>query len=190
MALAPGPQRHGSGPDRRTRVEAVPAASFGELALPHLDAAYTLARHLVRDATVAEDVVQDAFVKALTYFGSFRGENFRAWLLRIVRNAAYDQLRASRGGIDVSLDADDAFDPPDPAEGPEATLSRKQDARRLADALAALPVTLRECLVLREIEELSYHEIGQVTGVPIGTVMSRLWRARRLLLQTRAEAAP
>lgn len=187
MRWARRPARHGAPP---ARGDAAAPGAFAALALPHLDAAYTFARYLVRDPTAAEDVVQDAFVKALGYFDSFRGENFRGWLLRIVRNAAYDQMRRDRGGIDVSLGAEDTLDPPDPADGPEAALARKQDYARLAEALAALPVALRECLVLREIEELSYQEIVQVTGVPIGTVMSRLWRARRLLLQTHAEARP
>jgi RNA polymerase sigma-70 factor, ECF subfamily len=160
--------------------------------LPNLDAAYSLARWLVRDAHLAEDVVQDAMVRGLTYFASFRGGDPRAWLMRIVRNTAYSAL-ATRQQTLRHLDtregtADEAvLNVPDPEASPEAALSDSQDAARLAQALAALPPELRECLVLKELEELSYKEIAQVTGVPIGTVMSRLWRARQMLLGSAVE---
>ena len=170
-------------------------AAFARLALPHLDAAYTLARWLLRDPVAAEDAVQDAMLRGLTYFASFRGTNARAWLLRIVRNAAHDRLAAAARAREVPLvtagEEDDIAvnEPADPADDPEAALSRRQDRAVLAAALAALPVELRECLVLREVEDMSYRDIAQVTGVPVGTVMSRLWRARRALLG-RAEANP
>jgi RNA polymerase sigma-70 factor (ECF subfamily) len=163
-------------------------AEFARLALPHLDAAYNLARWLLRDPVAAEDAVQDAMLRGLTYFASFRGDNPRAWLLRIVRNAAHDRLAAAARAREVPLvvanDADETAvnEPADPADDPEAALSRAQDRAALGAALAALPVELRECLVLRELEEMSYRDIAQVTGVPVGTVMSRLWRARRALL--------
>jgi RNA polymerase sigma-70 factor (ECF subfamily) len=163
-------------------------AEFARLALPHLDAAYNLARWLLRDPVAAEDAVQDAMLRALTYFASFRGTNPRAWLLQIVRNAAHDRLAAGARAREVPLATDAADDetemtePADPADDPEAALSRRQDRAALAAALAALPAELRECLVLRELEELSYRDIARVTGVPVGTVMSRLWRARRALL--------
>ncbi|HYZ63681.1 MAG TPA: sigma-70 family RNA polymerase sigma factor [Acetobacteraceae bacterium] len=156
------------------------AAGFEAVVLPHLDAAYNLARWLVRDPSLAQDVVQDATLRGLTGFRGFRGGDGRAWLLRIVRNVAYDMLasRAAPAG-----DETEAADVPDPADTPEAALLRRESLDQLAGALAALPLELRECLVLRELEELSYKEIAQVTGQPIGTVMSRLWRARQALLR-------
>jgi len=166
---------------------ALPVASeFERAVLPHLDAAYNLARWLVRDGTSAEDVVQDALVRALSYFGSYRGGDARAWLLRIVRNVAYGELAAHKRDVTTSLDnmGDEdasALQVADPAANPETALARQEGLTQLERALAALPTELRECLVLRELEELSYKEIGHVTGAPIGTVMSRLWRARQLL---------
>ncbi|WP_338665264.1 sigma-70 family RNA polymerase sigma factor [Pararoseomonas sp. SCSIO 73927] len=162
-----------------------PRPGFDEVVLTHLDAAYSLARWLVRDPHLAEDVVQEAVLRGLNYQESFRGEDGRAWLLRIVRNTAYTMLAARRraeGAGGEALDGEAVANLPDPAAGPEAALARQDDAARLEKALAALPVELRECLVLRELEELSYKEIAGVTGVPIGTVMSRLWRARRALI--------
>ena len=166
-------------------------AAFEQVVLPHLDAAHNLARWLVGDATLAEDVVQDAALRALGYFGSYRGGDARAWLLRIVRNAAYNALTARRRGGTTSLDGGvgpgaDGEHPvlqvPDPADDPEAALARCEGLARLDQALAALPIEWRECLVLRELEELSYKEVAHITGVPTGTVMSRLWRARKTLL--------
>jgi RNA polymerase sigma-70 factor (ECF subfamily) len=165
--------------------------SFEQAALPHLDAAYNLARWLVRDPVLAEDVVQDAIVRALTYFRSFRGGSARAWLLQIVRTTAYDRLAERRGEAARESDTDMAdLDVADPAEGPEAAMARKQGAEEVNRALASLPPELRECLVLRELEELSYREIGRVLGVPIGTVMSRLWRARQALMRVREKVEP
>jgi RNA polymerase sigma-70 factor (ECF subfamily) len=170
----------------------LPAAeSFEQVVMPHLDSAYNLARWLMRDPSAAEDVVQDAVLRALSYFGSYKGGDGRAWFLRIVRNAAYVVMSArKRGGSTTSLDdagltADGdpiAMQIADPADDPEATLSRAEGFIRLDQALAALPAELRECLVLHELEELSYKEVAHVTGVPIGTVMSRLWRARQALM--------
>jgi len=139
--------------------------------------------------------VQDAAVRALGYFASYRGGDARAWLLRIVRNVAYGALAARNRNGTMSLDgagpdadeAHPALQVADPARDPEAALTHCEGLTRLGRALAALPAELRECLVLRELEELSYKEIGHVTGVPIGTVMSRLWRARRALLPNEAE---
>ena len=162
---------------------ALPGASeFEQAVLPHLDAAYNLARWLMRDAVAAEDVVQDAVVRALGYFGTYRGGDARAWLLQIVRNVAYGAL-AGRKRADTTTTAEDdpALRVPDPAPDPEAALLRQDDLSHMGRALAALPIELRECLVLRELEELSYREISRVVGVPVGTVMSRLWRARRAL---------
>ena len=165
--------------------------------LPHLDAAHNLARWLVRDASLAEDVVQDAMVRALGYFDSYRGGDPRAWLLRIVRNAAYTALTARHRGAEVPLapppGAEDDDLPehvlPDPGDTPEAALARVEDCETISRALSSLPLDLRECLVLRELEELSYKEIAEVTGVPVGTVMSRLFRARQALAADQALAA-
>jgi RNA polymerase sigma factor (sigma-70 family) len=162
---------------------------FEQVILPHLDAAYNLARWLVRDPSTAEDVVQDAYERALKYFGSFRGGEGRAWLLQIVRNTAYSTLKAERRGMEVFLnsgtrsdDEDDVdLDVPDSSPGPEVTLLHRQDLAALDEALNALPVAWRECLILREVEALSYKEIARIMDVPVGTVMSRLARARQAL---------
>jgi RNA polymerase sigma-70 factor (ECF subfamily) len=162
--------------------------NFEQVMLPHLDSAYNLARWLVRDPSIAEDVVQDAYERACKYFAAFRGGSGRAWLLQIVRNAAYSTLKARRG-MEVSLSsgtraADEDgidMDMPDPSPGPEATLAQRQDLAALDDALNALPVAWRECVILREVEALSYKEMARIMDVPIGTVMSRLSRARQTL---------
>ena len=153
------------------------ADRYEKVVLPHLDAGTNLARWLTRDRVLAQDVVQDAALRALRYFGSFRGGDARAWFLRIVRNAALEAL-AGRAATDPLTDEA----PADTSNNPEAALARVQDAERLTRALAAVPIDLRECLVLRELEELSYKQIAEITGAPIGTVMSRLWRARKLLI--------
>ncbi|RVT99021.1 sigma-70 family RNA polymerase sigma factor [Rhodovarius crocodyli] len=147
----------------------------------HLDAAYNLARWLVRDPAAAEDVMQDAVERALRYAASWRGENLRAWLLRIVRTQAYAWLAARRDPTEQPFE--DGLAVTDPAPDPEAVLVSRQQHRDLEAALAALPAELREALVLRELEELSYREIAEVAGIPVGTVMSRLWRARRALIE-------
>ena len=155
---------------------------FERLVLPHLDAAYNFARWLARDPHDAEDIVQDACVRALRYSGSLVGEDGRAWLLGIVRNAFYDWCGRNRRPELASDDAtalDEVVDTMTP--GPEEAVLRGDAARRLADAVAALPAGFREVLILREIEELSYKQIARVVDIPIGTVMSRLARARGLL---------
>jgi RNA polymerase sigma-70 factor (ECF subfamily) len=162
---------------------------FEQVMLPHLDAAHNLARWLVRDPSIAEDVVQDAYERACKYFSAFRGGSGRAWLLQIVRNVAYSMLKAKRQRMEVSLgggtraaDEDGVdMDIPDSSPGPEAMLARRQDLAALDDALNALPVAWRECLILREVEALSYKEMASIMDVPIGTVMSRLSRARQVL---------
>ncbi len=162
-------------------------ADFEATVLPHLDAAYNLARYLTRNPADAEDVVQEAMLRAATYFASFRGANARAWVLQIVRNTAYASRALVRGAVMVALPGEerDGVPPlPELADGgddPETALRKREDHAQLAHRLAALPVELRETLVLREIEELSYTEIAEITQAPIGTVMSRLWRARRML---------
>jgi RNA polymerase sigma-70 factor, ECF subfamily len=174
----------------------VPAGSrddtFEAVVLPHLDAAYNLARWLVRDTTAAEDVVQEAMLRALTYFGSFKGVNPRGWLLQIVRNVAYSSTHLDRGRQLVPIDEEGAAGGEmltSAADDPEAALIRARGNRQVRDLIAALPVELREPLVLRELEELSYKEIAEVTRTPIGTVMSRLFRARQLLARAAAEVS-
>ena len=162
--------------------------AFESVVLPQLDAAYNLARWLVRDATSAEDVLQEAMLRALTYFPSFRGDNPRAWLLQIVRNTAYDALKVDRDARFVPLagameDDHTEVDLPFEGDDPETSLIKSRDRQMLRGLISELPIELREALVLRELEELSYKEIAEVTATPIGTVMSRLWRARRSLSQ-------
>ncbi|MCW3474504.1 sigma-70 family RNA polymerase sigma factor [Limobrevibacterium gyesilva] len=164
-------------------------AEFARVALPHLDAAYTLARWLLRDPVAAEDVVQDAMLRALTYFAGFRGTNARAWLLQIVRNTAYARMAQRRGVQEEPLDPDGKHEHlADPGGDPEAALQGAEVVSALHRALAALPAELRECVVLRELEEMSYRDIARVTGVPAGTVMSRLFRARQMLLRIGRDA--
>jgi RNA polymerase sigma-70 factor, ECF subfamily len=165
--------------------------SFERVVLPQLDAAHNLARWLVRDAAAAEDVVQEAILRALTYFPSFRGGAPRAWLLQIVRNTAYDALKLDRDAQFVPLagaaeDDRGGVDPPFEGDDPETSLIKSRDRELLRQLIGELPIELRETLVLRELEELSYREIAEVTGTPIGTVMSRLWRARQSLSKAAA----
>jgi len=155
---------------------------FEELVLPHLDAAYNLARWLSRDPHDADDVVQDACVRALKYLGSLHGNDARGWFLTIVRHAFYDWLGRNRPAEIVQDDGaaiEAAIDHAGPT--PEQTALRNDQTRVLADAMAALPLQYREVLVLRELEDMSYKEIARVADIPIGTVMSRLARARALL---------
>jgi RNA polymerase sigma-70 factor (ECF subfamily) len=162
---------------------------FERIMLPHLDAAYKLARWQVRNPAVAEDVVQEAFLRALKYFASFHGGSGRVWLLQIVRNVSYSHLAAERSRMEVPLgrqmgaagEQDIGMDVPDPGVGPEVTLMHRQELGQINKVLSALPVKLRECIVLRELEELSYKDIARITGAPIGTVMSRLSRARQAM---------
>jgi RNA polymerase sigma-70 factor (ECF subfamily) len=174
--------------------QAPPApGDFEQTVMPHFNAAYNLARWLVADPSLAEDVTQDAILRALSYFSSYTGGDARAWLLRIVRNVAYGAIAARRRGRMTSLDDPGAtadgelLQLADPGDDPETTMVRSERIARLDHALAALAPEMRECLVLHELAELSYKEVAQVTGVPIGTVMSRLWRARQALMRTQAQ---
>ncbi|MEO8137767.1 MAG: sigma-70 family RNA polymerase sigma factor [Betaproteobacteria bacterium] len=162
------------------------ARQFEAMAMPHLDAAYNLARWLVRDEHAADDVVQEAFLRALRYFGSFRGSDPKPWLLGIVRNSCYTWLRDNRGAaqtleFDEERDDDAALDATPQRDDPERLLSLKQDGARLNAAIGQLPHVFREVLVLRELQELAYADIARIAGIPVGTVMSRLSRARNLL---------
>jgi RNA polymerase sigma factor (sigma-70 family) len=156
---------------------------FERTFLPHMSAAYNLARWLTRSDQDAEDIVQEAYLRAVRFFGGFRGGNSKAWLLAIVRNAGYSWLQRSQAqGPTVPFDAQ-MHDVEDRSQGPEAELLQSATRQDLQAALENLPVEFREALVLRELEGLSYKEIAEVSGLPIGTVMSRLARARRNLRQ-------
>ncbi len=154
-------------------------ALFETAVLPHLDAAYNLARWLTRDPHDAEDLVQEGIVRAYTYFDGFHGREGRAWLLAIIRNSFYTWLRRSRGRQSVPFQ-EELHAGEGPAD-PETLLLQKINAANLRKVIEELPPAFRETLVLREIEGLSYKEIADVAGVPIGTVMSRLARARSLV---------
>jgi RNA polymerase sigma-70 factor (ECF subfamily) len=156
--------------------------SFDKLVLPHLGAAYNLARWLVRNDQDAEDVVQEATLRALRFFDGFSGHNPRAWLLTVVRNSACTFLtqKRSRQPEDVELDEQPALEGA-AAETPESLLLTSARHRLLDEAVQGLAEELREVFILREAEGLSYKEIAEVAGIPIGTVMSRLSRARRQL---------
>jgi RNA polymerase sigma-70 factor, ECF subfamily len=165
---------------------------FDQVALPHLDAAYNLARWLVRNPHDAEDVVQEAYLRARKFFDGYRGGDSRAWVLKIVRNTSYSFLEKNRSR-DLVVEFDETIHaaeggPPDA----EAALLKSLDSRLLREALEALPANFREVLILREVEGMSYKQIAEVMDVPIGTVMSGLARGRaqlrnRLLKARRGE---
>jgi RNA polymerase sigma-70 factor (ECF subfamily) len=157
-------------------------ARFEELVLPHLNAGYNLARWLTRNVSDAEDVVQEASIRAMKYIGSLNKGDARAWFLTIVRHAFYDWCGRNRpaeiahdDGTAIESAVDHA------AVDPEYAALRNAESKVLAEAVAELPLAFREVLILREMEELSYKEIARVADIPIGTVMSRLARARALL---------
>jgi RNA polymerase sigma-70 factor (ECF subfamily) len=162
---------------------------FQQTILPHLDGAYNLARYLTRDPVLSEDVVQDSMVRAFRAFAQFRGGSPRAWLFAIVRNCCRT-AQAGKGGavalvIHESGLSEEATaqlrEHPDPGPTPEEEVFRKTEVGRVRDAIEAIPEPFREAIVLRELEDLSYAEIAEVTGVPVGTVMSRLARGRSML---------
>ena len=160
---------------------------FEQITFPHLDAAYNLARWLARNDEDARDIVQEAYLRAFRFFGGFRGDDGRAWLLAIVRNTFYswcerNGARTNQIEFDESVHAASSEDSGD--DDPEALMLRAENVERVTQALAKLPNEFREVLVLRELEDLSYKQIATVAGVPIGTVMSRLARARKLLAAT------
>ena len=177
-SLRPQDPPHGAG-SRGTAASPLPSWSsrFRALILPHMDSAYSMARYLSRDAVVAEDIAQEALLKAYRSFDGYRGGDPKAWLLAIVRNTWFDHARSRRpSGDDAQLD-----EIPDDSPTAEAQLIRRGDAEALRSAIGAIPEPFREALILRDLEELSYKVIAQITAVPMGTVMSRLARARGLL---------
>ena len=170
-------------------MESSELARFEAAMLPHLDAASNLARYLLRDVSAAADAVQDAYLRALRHFSGWRGGDARAWLLAIVRNVCRD----AQSGRDAGLEFDETLHSDAVADAtPAADLDRRAARETLAEALERLPREYREVIVLRELEGLSYKEIADVTGVPVGTVMSRLSRGRerlRRVLTARTETA-
>lgn len=153
-------------------------ARFERATVPHLDAAYNLGRWLTRDAHAAEDVVQEALCRAVRFFASFRGDDGRTWLLAIVRRVAYDWLQKRRTGGAAAPFDEESHSPRDDALDPERLAIRRADVELLRRAVEELSPEYREVIVLRELEGLSYQEIAAVAEVPVGTVMSRLSRAR------------
>ena len=158
-------------------------ATFESAVLPHLDAAYNLARWITRNEHDAEDVVQEAFMRAFRYFDRLKGDEARPWLLTIVRNTSYSWLEKNRPADLVALDDADAVidSMPSNAPSPEVIVLQTANRKLVNQALEELPVAFREVIVLREIEDMSYKEIAAVAGIPIGTVMSRLARGREML---------
>ena len=154
---------------------------FEKTVLPHLDAAYNLARWLAGNDHDAQDVTQEASMRAFRFFGNFRGDNPRAWLLTIVRNTFYTWLSKNRPAEKTVELNDEALEIEDVSLNAEAAQSRFADADAVRRAIAELPTEFREVVVLREMEGFSYKEIAELTEVPIGTVMSRIARARKLL---------
>lgn len=169
-------------------VDEAKRARFERLVLPHMDAAFSLARWLVRDATHAEEAVQEGFLKAFKYFHTFRGGEARPWILSVVRNACYEMMEAERRCAAVPFDEDRHGDgaaapgtvlrlPVDP----EAALIARADREAVHSCLRDLPPQYREAIVLRELHGCSYREISQIADIPLGTVMSRLARGRKLI---------
>lgn len=163
---------------------------FEEFVLPHLDAAYNLARWITRDGQDAEDIVQEAYLRAFKFFKGFHGENGRAWLLAIVRNTSYTWLKENRKQesntpFEEETHSSDAMSAAMTQQSighnPESVLAHHDELRLLTQALENLPLEFREIVVLRDLEDMSYKEIADVLEIPIGTVMSRIARGRRLL---------
>jgi RNA polymerase sigma-70 factor (ECF subfamily) len=159
-----------------------PQAQFEEIVMPHLDAAYNLARWLAGNDHDAEDIAQEASLRAFRFLAGFRGGNSRSWLLTIVRNTAYTWLKQNRPQALVSVGDEELLEIEDPAAATDHSAAlHRADRDVLRAALEELPVEFREVLILRELEGLTYKEIADVADAPIGTVMSRLARARKQL---------
>ena len=158
------------------------APRFRELIAPHIDAAYSLARYLARDAAAAEDIAQEALLKAFRNIDTLRGDEVKPWLMAIVRNTYFDWRRRDNDRTVTGPVADLAMaETPAEETSAEDALIRQGDVAALRRAIETIPEPFREALVLRDLEELSYRDVAEVTGVPMGTVMSRLARARRML---------
>ena len=157
--------------------------SFEQAVLPHLDAAYNLARWLTRNEQDAQDVVQEAYLRAFRHFRDFRGGNARAWILKIIRNTCYSWLTANRPLQDATEFDENLFAPDVRSPNPEEIVLQNDNGTLVREALQKLAPNLREVLILRELEGMSYREIGAITGMPAGTVMSSLSRARGRLRQ-------
>ena len=169
------------------RVQKSELARFEQTVLPHLDAAYNLARWLTGTVHDAEDVVQESYLRAVKFFSGFHGENARPWLLAIVRNTCYTWLRRNRMD-DQSVELGETVQVADTqSASPEAVLLAASRRELVRQAVEALPVDFREVIVLRELEGMSYKEIAEIAGVPIGTIMSRLARARARLQKLLSE---
>ncbi len=173
-------------PPERTLSGHGEVSGFAEEMLRHLDAAYNLARWLMRNSADAEDVVQDAYLRAFRYAAGFRGGDARAWLLKIVRNTSYGRLQRNQAQ-QCSTEFDEGLHTTAGAADPETLMLQNADRQRVDQAIRALPARFREMLVLRELEGLTYKEISEVVGVPIGTVMSSLSRARAQFRQAFSE---
>jgi RNA polymerase sigma-70 factor (ECF subfamily) len=191
LSSIPIPDAMRWGRDKRSRPLSRDSEAFRTTILPHVDAAYNLARYLVRDPSMCDEIVQDSFERAIKAFSGYQGGSPRAWLLAIVRNRCRTEL-LSKKRFDVRIvhnermadgDGFEIAEVADPGDSPEESLIRSQGIQHIRDQIDALPEPFREALVLRELEELSYKEIAQVTGVALGTVMSRLSRARSLLAE-------
>ena len=156
---------------------------FEQAVLPHLPAAYNLARWLTRNDHDAEDVVQEAYMRALRYFDGFHGGDSRPWLLAIVRHTSYTWLQHNRGHELMTAFDEDIHSLDGEATNPETLLLHRTNQLLLRQALEELPVEYREVIILRELEGLSYKEIAAIADLPVGTVMSRLARARKRLQQ-------
>lgn len=167
---------------------------FEAATLPHLNAAYNLARWLLHDGERAEDVVQEAYLRAFRYFESLREDDAKPWLLGIVRNCCFTWLKEQKQ-LGVQVEFDEEWDAEAEDDGsrrtsssPEQTLMHKQDAERIDRAIEELPAIFREVVILRELEDLSYEQLAEIIEIPIGTVMSRLARARAMLRDKLAPA--
>lgn len=170
------------GPATSNVLEPQDRVRFEQLVLPHLNSAANLARWLLRNRADSEDVVQEAVLRAFRHFDQFHGGDARAWLLQIVRNSCYTWLQSNRPAELITEFNEELHQQPSPT--PESLTVQADERNRLKDALETLPTRSREVLVLRELEGCSYKEIGEIVGIPIGTVMSTLARARERLRRT------
>jgi len=154
---------------------------FEQSILPHLDAAYNLARWLTRNEHDAEDMAQESYLRAFKFFDGFHGTDARAWLLAIVRNTCYTWLHQNRGRETMASFDEEIHTIENEASNPAKLVLKSDDREMLKEALEELPVEFREVVVLRDLEELSYKQVAEVANIPLGTVMSRLARARQRL---------